>query len=396
MRLAEKEFPGRVQLAGNGVLTERCKESIMRNKRYGWKSVVLLVMVVFWLCGVNALAEGASGDNSLSTLGITTEGATVSPEFYYSTIEYNVTVPGGTTELSLDPVPSNSGARIVEITGTTIENGKATVEIKVEAENGNPCSYFLYVTADESSQAPAAAETEPETEKQTEKQTETEPETEDPRYVKVDRSLVEEAENTITALKAETSSYRDRANLLLKILYGMIGFCVILLFVVINLILKKKDLKAELQEYMGYGYPGDRADLEEGTKYRAGAEDYEPGYPEESYQSSYEEPYQNPAPYEEPPYEEPAYEDRSGQRDYESGYGDEAEFVGDLEQEKTGRKAKKSDRKMKDDPETVPKPSKARKKSKPMPEYDPPRPEYHYQPPKEKSSDNVEINMIDL
>ena len=29
------------------------------------------------------------GDNSLSTLGITTEGVTVSPDFVYSTIEYD-------------------------------------------------------------------------------------------------------------------------------------------------------------------------------------------------------------------------------------------------------------------------------------------------------------------
>ncbi len=37
----------------------------------------------------------------------------------------------------------------------------------------------------------------------------------------------------------------------------MIALCVILLFAVINLALKKKDLKAELQNYMGYGYdPG--------------------------------------------------------------------------------------------------------------------------------------------
>lgn len=393
----------------------------MRNKRYGWKSVVLLVLVVTWLCGVTALAEEYSGDNSLSSLGITTEGATVSPEFYYSTIEYNVTVPAGTTELSLDPVTSNANATIVDITGRTIENGKATVVITVQAENGSACSYYLYVTVDESSQAPAAAETEEQTEKQTEKQTETEPETEDPRYVKVDRSSLEEAENTINSLKAETSSYRDRANLLLKILYGMIGFCVILLFVVINLLLKKKDLKAELQEYMGYGYPEKQAEMEEGTKYRSVSQDYGQNHQEDQFyqgsQSYGEQPYQEEPVYgeqpyqEEPVYEEQSYEEQSYQEEpsyqkdqsyEEQGYGDEAEFLENLGYGKekssgqTERKGKKNSRKMKDDPETVPKPSKAKKKTKPMPEYDPPQPEYQYQPPKEKSADNVEINMIDL
>lgn len=381
----------------------------MRNKRYGWKSVVLLVLVVAWLCGVTALAEEYSGDNSLSSLGITTEGATVSPEFYYSTIEYNVTVPAGTTELSLDPVTSNANATIVDITGKTIENGKATVVITVEADNGSVCSYYLYVTVDESSQAPAAAEAEEQTEKQTEKQTETEPETEDPRYVKVDRSSLEEAENTINSLKAETSSYRDRANLLLKILYGMIGFCVILLFVVINLLLKKKDLKAELQEYMGYGYPEKQPEMEEGTKYRSVSQDYGQSYEEDQFyqegQSYGEQPYQEDPSYGEQPYEDDSsYEEQPEEpsRQKDQGYGDEDEFLENLgygqEQPsgQTERKGKKNSRKMKDDPETVPKPSKAKKKTKPMPEYDPPQPEYQYQPPKEKSSDNVEINMIDL
>ena len=42
---------------------------------------------------------------------------------------------------------------------------------------------------------------------------------------------------------------------------------------------------------------------------------------------------------------------------------------------------------MTDDPATVPKPSKRKKKAKQMPEY---------QPPKEKTSEHVEVNMIDL
>ncbi|MFR3322361.1 MAG: hypothetical protein ACLTSZ_16165 [Lachnospiraceae bacterium] len=51
---------------------------------------------------------------------------------------------------------------------------------------------------------------------------------------------------------------------------------------------------------------------------------------------------------------------------------------------------------MTDDPATVPKPSRAKKKAKQMPEYQPPQPEHQYQPPKEKTSEHVEVNMIDL
>ena len=230
----------------------------MKGRKTVWKSVLLTVMLLAWMClAVPALAEEASGDNSLSSLGITTEGVTVSPDFYYSTIEYQVTVPNGTSRLELDPVTSNSGASILSIDGQDIgSDGTTTVAITVQAANGNQITYYLYVTTDTTTQAATpAAETE--TEAVTEAQTETEPETEDPRYVKVDRNALEEAEKTISTLKTETGNYRDRVTLLTRILYGMIALCVILLFAVINLVLKKKDLKAELQNYMGYGYdPG--------------------------------------------------------------------------------------------------------------------------------------------
>ena len=202
----------------------------MKKRTAGWKSFLLTLLALVWIFAIPVLAEeGGSGDNSLSTLGITTEGVTVSPDFVYSTIEYNVTVPAGTKRLELSPVTSNENAWIVDITGQDIgEDGTTTVVITVSAENGSQYSYYLYVTTDTSAQAVEPA-TEVQTEAATEKQTETEPETEDPRYIKVDRSSLEEAENTIATLKSEASSYRDRQSLLMKILYGLIGVCVVLL-----------------------------------------------------------------------------------------------------------------------------------------------------------------------
>ena len=201
----------------------------MKGRKTVWKSILLTVMLLVWTCmAVPVLAEEASGDNSLSSLGITTEGVTVSPDFYYSTIEYQVTVPSGTSRLELDPVTSNSGASILGIDGQDIgSDGTTTVAITVQAANGSQITYYLYVTTDTTTQAAApAAETE--TEAVTEAQTEAEPETEDPRYVKVDRNALEEAEKTISTLKTETGNYRDRVTLLTRILYGMIALCVIL------------------------------------------------------------------------------------------------------------------------------------------------------------------------
>ena len=352
----------------------------MKGRKTVWKSILLTVMLLVWTCmAVPALAEEASGDNSLSSLGITTEGVTVSPDFYYSTIEYQVTVPSGTSRLELDPVTSNSGASILGIDGQDIGSDRTTtVAITVQAANGNQITYYLYVTTDTTTQAAApAAETE--TEAVTEAQTETEPETEDPRYVKVDRNALEEAEKTISTLKTETGNYRDRVTLLTRILYGMIALCVILLFAVINLVLKKKDLKAELQNYMGYGYDPGAGEADGGYAAQAGYDNG--GYDAQA------------------GYDNGGYDAQAG---YDNGgYDVQNDFEDPFEQQqplskKEQKKLKKEKAAMADDPATVPKPSRAKKKAKQMPEYQPPQPEHQYQPPKEKTSEHVEVNMIDL
>lgn len=374
-----------------------------------WKVLLIAAMMLVTLCGMQVSVQAASGDNSLSTLGILTEGAEVSPEFYYSTIEYNVTVPAGTTQLELDPVPSNANASIIEITGKELVDGETTVEILVEAENGNRYTYYLYVEAEE---GPAVVETEPQTESETEP--ETEPETEDPRYVRVDRNSLQEAENTIQALKAETGNYRDRLDILMKILYGLIGFCVILLFVVINLTLKKKDLKAELQKYMGYGYPqgnGDpmqdmNAPYQNGYGYdnsnymydgqnadqMMGYDGYDAqGYPQ---QEAYDEQdYSQQEAYAEQGY--PQQEVYAEQEYPQQNVYEEQQYEEEPVQDQKAAKKEKKKRRGNDDPDTVPKPSKARKAEKPQPKYQKPARQAEYQP-NEKASENVEINMIDL
>lgn len=239
-----------------------------------WCLMFALALTV--LLGVQAL--GAEDDNSLSSLGIQTEGATVSPEFAYNVWSYTVTVPAGTTELALDPVPSSSSARIREISGTTLnENGSGYVTIVVEAANGSAFTYELTVVADG-----PAVETEPQTEAPTEPPTEkeTETETEDPRYVRVDRNSLQEAENTITGLKNEITAYRDRLGLFTKIMYGLIGLAVVLLFVVINLLLRKKDIKAELDDYRSYGYTENKKSRKKAPQQGMGEGQQPYGYPQ--------------------------------------------------------------------------------------------------------------------
>jgi hypothetical protein len=366
----------------------------MIKKKPIWKTLLLLAAAVLWICSIPAMAT--EDDNSLSSLGILTEGATVSPEFAYGTVEYNVTVPAGTESLQLDPVPTSEGAWIVDINGTELVDGKATVEIVVSAANGDQYSYFLYVTAEEDKAAePEVVETEP----QTEKQTETEPETEDPRYVKVDRNSLEEAENTISTLKSEISSYRTNVGILTKILYGMIAFCIVLLFFVINLLLKKKDLKAELAAYRGYGYPQENQGYENQAYAGQG---YEQGYPNQGYpEQGYEyQDYQNQG-YEAQSYPEQGYDEMSGYAPDEGAQSysmyEEPAASRSQEQPKKQEKPKKT-KKVKDDPTTVPKPERARKQTKPMPEYQQPAQPYEYQQPAngKKKENDVEVTMIDL
>ncbi len=212
-----------------------------------WKRMVLLLMAALWMFCVTASAEGASGDNSLYSLGLE-NASSCSPEFYYSTLEYNVTVPAGTTELYLSPVTSDAYATILDISGTTLdESGNGTVYITVEAPNGAQVSYVLNVTSDG-----AVAETESETEDaaaaeqaRLEEEQRKAAESEEAARQEAERKANEEK---LTKLTSENSQLTERMDVLLKVLYGLVAFAVILLFLIINQSLRNKDLKDDLKE----------------------------------------------------------------------------------------------------------------------------------------------------
>ena len=227
-------------------------------KVYGLIMAVLLTA----LAGAGTVFA-SDDDNSLSDIGITTPGAVIEPDFSYDVWEYQVRVPEGTTKLELDPVPSSANASIASITGAELsEDGTSTVYVTVESGSGLQFSYTLYVTAD-GEPAPEEPETETEIDTAAQQAPRTEPETqaetEDDRYVKVDKNTIQEAEDTITTLKGDITRYRDTVSLYTKIMYGLIALSVIMLFLVINLILKKRDLKRELNEYRSLGYTREQA-----------------------------------------------------------------------------------------------------------------------------------------
>ena len=113
--------------------------------------VLLLACSLICLLAVSISAEdydSTSGDNSLYSLGLE-NAVSCEPEFYYATLEYNVTVAGGTKELQLDPVKSADSAEITDISGTELsDDGTGTVSISVQAANGATATYVLHVSSD--------------------------------------------------------------------------------------------------------------------------------------------------------------------------------------------------------------------------------------------------------
>ena len=202
------------------------------------RTAIGIILTMALLLSMTVLAEGGSADNSLSSLGV--ENGTVLQEVEYGLTEYDVTVAPGTTELRLNPIPTDANASIVSIEGTTLgADGTATVVITVQAENGDQFPYYLYVKTDQSATPVTETATEaPQTETQPQ-QTEA-PETENAR--------IQELEANNRRLSSQVDEYKDTNDMQMKIIYGLAALAVILIFIIVNQILRNKDLKEDLKE----------------------------------------------------------------------------------------------------------------------------------------------------
>ncbi len=214
----------------------------MRTVKRKVNAVGMLVLAMLWMLCVTASAD--SGDNSLYSLGLQ-NASSVSPEFYYSTLEYDVTVPAGTKTLELDPVTSAEDASIIDISGTELDaNGTATVYITVEAANGAQVSYVLHVTS-EGEPETTAPETEISEEERLQQEMQKQSESEEKQRRE---SELTAAQQQADKLSAQNRDLTNRINILMRVLYGLVGFAVLLLFFMINQSLRNKDLKDDLKE----------------------------------------------------------------------------------------------------------------------------------------------------
>lgn len=221
--------------------------------------LVILLISVLCLLAVSVSAEdysddSSSGDNSLYSLGLE-NAVSCEPEFYYATLEYNVTVSADTKELQLDPVKSADSAEITDISGTQLtDDGTGTVSISVQAANGAVATYVLHVTSEagagdtkETETEDAAAKAEAEAKAESEKLA-----AESEAVAQSEQAAqLEQKTQQVTALQKENDDFANRLDKLMKILYGLIAFAVILLFVIINQTLRNKDMKDEVKTLKG-------------------------------------------------------------------------------------------------------------------------------------------------
>ena len=232
----------------------------MTDRRGGRRAAAVLLAALLALAvSLAAFAGDQCDDNSLSSLGITTDGVTVSPDFSYDHLNYDVVVPAGTATLELSPVLSNPDATVNSIEGTELQDGAGTVTITVTAPSGAMTAYTLNVTSAPDTSASAAVSVDPaqavseneakQTETASETEKVTEPVTEDSRYVKVDRNTLADAEKTISDLQSDLEVYKERAHVFSYVIYALIAICIVLLFLMINLLLKTKDTNQRLKEY---------------------------------------------------------------------------------------------------------------------------------------------------
>ena len=217
--------------------------------------LVLMVLSVVCMLMVSVSAEeysddSSSGDNSLYSLGLE-NAVSCEPELYYATLEYNVTVSADTKELELNPVKSADSAEITDISGTQLsDDGTGTVSISVQAANGAVATYILHVTSDGTKETEAETQANDAEAKAKAESEKLAAESEAAAQSEQAAQLEQKAQQ-VTALQKENDDFASRLDTLMKVLYGLIAFAVILLFVIINQSLRNKDMKDEIKTLKG-------------------------------------------------------------------------------------------------------------------------------------------------
>ena len=97
------------------------------------------------------LEASYSKDNNLKSLSVTVgeESYAIDPEFNADVLEYNVTVPTGTTMVNVEAVKNDSKASVDGAGEIEVMEGLNTIPIVVTAQNGDEKTYTLIVNVED-------------------------------------------------------------------------------------------------------------------------------------------------------------------------------------------------------------------------------------------------------
>lgn len=226
--------------------------------------------------GGTSTSAAKSSDSSLSRLGISP--GTLTPAFSSGTFNYTASVDESVTKVSIPATPNHSKAVIASVTGAkNLVPGSNTVRIVVEAENGSTSTYTITVnrgaattataeTTPDESQENTTSSGEGDTSAPTEGVIETIEDTENETADAVDAKvtfdenghLVYDGETYVTTDQLPEGDYvsLDKYNALYnqqqsekgmysKLLIALAVVLVLMFFILINLLFKIKDLKAD-------------------------------------------------------------------------------------------------------------------------------------------------------
>lgn len=121
----------------------------MKKTTHSLYRLLLTALMLLMLVSSYNITVFASADNSLSKLEI--KGIKLDPEFKYSRLKYTAHVSNEITQVDVEAITSNKGAKILSISGNKdLQVGENTVNIVVQAPNGQKVTYSILLIRSES------------------------------------------------------------------------------------------------------------------------------------------------------------------------------------------------------------------------------------------------------
>ena len=99
---------------------------------------------------INVSIDAGDNDSTLARLTVSVDGATqmLNPGFTPGVTSYNVTLPFGTKQATVEAIPTSATSTVTSGNGTFSVNTGDVLTVTVEAQDGSTTSYYINVTID--------------------------------------------------------------------------------------------------------------------------------------------------------------------------------------------------------------------------------------------------------